>query len=70
MTKPALDALPQAEAQGQAEFAKAWEAATKSGQIQCLKRADAADACLEKFATHFKLYFDPKPTGLPPLAGR
>ena len=70
MTKPALDALLQAEAQGKDAFRKAWDDAVKTGQIQCLAGAAEPDACLEAFAVHFTLYFDPKPTGVPPLAGR
>ncbi|MBL8299799.1 MAG: MBL fold metallo-hydrolase, partial [Rhodanobacteraceae bacterium] len=70
MTKPALDTLLLAEARGPDEFRKAWDAAVRSGQIQCLKSDAKADTCLADFVTHFALYFDPKPTGVPPLAGR
>lgn len=70
MSKPALDALLLAEAQGKDAFRKAWDDAVKSGQIQCLKRDAKAGACLDAFVVDFTLYFDPKPTGLPPLADR
>lgn len=67
MSKTALDALLLAEARGADEFRKAWDAAVQSGQITCLA---GGNSCLEPFAKHFALYFDPKPTGLPPLADR
>lgn len=70
MTKPALDALLLAEAQGQDAFRKAWDAAVASGQIRCVAGAAKPDGCVAAFAKHFELYFDPKPTGLPPLADR
>lgn len=69
MTKPALDALLLAEARGEDEFRKAWDAAVSSGQIQCLA-ANGGTACLDEFVRHFLAYFEPKPTGLPPLADR
>jgi hypothetical protein len=40
----------------------------RSGQIQCLR--SGGSACIDDFAKYFALYFDPKPTGLPPLADR
>jgi alkyl sulfatase BDS1-like metallo-beta-lactamase superfamily hydrolase len=70
MTKPSLDALLLAEARGTDEFKKAWDAATRSGQIQCLKSDADNAACLDAFAAAFTRWFDPKPTGLPPLADR
>lgn len=70
MTKPALDALLLAEARGQAQFKEAWDAATRSGQIRCLKSDADNGACLDAFVAHFTGWFDPKPTALPPLADR
>lgn len=71
LSKPALDALLLAEARGADEFRKAWDAAVRSGQISCLAGSGSgAPGCLEAFVTHFLLYFEPKPTGLPPLADR
>lgn len=68
MTKPALDALLLAEARGADEFAKVWADLVRSGQIQCLR--SGGSACVDEFAKRFRQYFDPKPTGLPPLADR
>jgi alkyl sulfatase BDS1-like metallo-beta-lactamase superfamily hydrolase len=68
MTKPALDALLLAEMRGADEFAKVWAELVRGGQIQCLR--NGGTACIDDFAKHFQQYFDPKPTGLPPLADR
>ncbi len=68
MTKPALDALLLAEMRGADEFAKVWAELVRSGQIQCLR--SGGSACIDEFAKRFQQYFDPKPTGLPPLADR
>ena len=62
--KSALDELLLAEARSAALFQQAWDKAVAAGRIKALHGS------LEDFAKHFLLYFEPKPTGVPPLAGR
>ena len=62
--KSALDELLLAEARSAKLFKQAWDDAVRTGRIKALHGS------LDEFTKHFLLYFEPKPTGLPPLAGR
>lgn len=64
MDKPTLNQLIVAESKGRAEFAEALAKAIAEGRIKSL------NGSLQDFENAFETYFEPKPTGLPPLTVR